>query len=76
MKNGLVYTMFGLIACAMMCIVCTFWFGFRSGSLDIVGGDPSVTTHDDLLIDIVVFQFHTSVCTLIFKTNNVILRPQ
>jgi len=47
LKNGLVYTLFGLIARAMMYVICACRFIFRSGSLDIVGGDTSLTSFDD-----------------------------
>ena len=41
------YTLFGLIVCAMMYGVCACRFGFRFGSLDIVGGDSSLIIHND-----------------------------
>ena len=40
-------TLFGLIARAMMYVVCACQFVFCSSSLDIVGGEASMTTHDD-----------------------------
>ena len=41
-------TIFGLIARAMMYVVCACRFVFRSSSLDIIGGDASLTTRDDI----------------------------
>ena len=41
-KNGLICTLFSLIARRRVCR-----FVFRSGSLDIVGGEASLTIHDE-----------------------------
>ena len=50
------YTLFGLIRRAMMYVLdgCACRFVFRSGSLDIVGGDTALLFMTIPLLDIVV----------------------